>query len=563
MEDSKNLMENKNSKPNENNNNILEIKENSEIKSDNSTWKKIITIIILIFTIVVVSILFVFMIFKRRNNIDSLLNKNNFPSNESQFESQNELINPNLEKIQNEIKNNDKNKDESKANLEDLKNEIIINHDEDEPTCEELDPIYLFNKRLQVEPTTICQNGKSNHICYRDDNPLFASPNGVICKMENIILDPSKWKEGGYTFKGPVDEKTRGCPILSEGFFNMKCETYKNYSGYDFIYDNYFNGWNYKYNNTNEDLEELAPGKTVFFLSRNQDSPNLFHGGSEFVNAVSLLHLFNKNPEDIQVVFLDSILLKDDPFYDLYKNLISRGGKPIFIRNLKKKYLISSAIHIPINWDSPCFISSLNVPSCPHPTKTYKLYNGLVDLYMNISKFKDTFGPNNQVFYYPKSVIKSHKSNINFTKIVTFQWRRVWPKDRKGQKRILGNGRELADRLASKLPKNILLRLIDTAALPISLQISILRETDYFVGIHGAGLSLSIFAPSHCILHEVLPDNNMNGLLLMGALSGHKTYSDIIESDIKLIKGNENVFFNPNDFVEKVIEHMKENKIID
>ena len=559
MEDSNNLMENKNNKSIEN----YKIKKNRKTKSDKSTWKKIIIFIFSILAIVVVSCIFIFIIFKRRNNIDSLLTKTNFPSNESQFENQNELINPNFENIQNEIKNNDNNIDEKRVKLENLKNEINNSHDEDEPSCEELDPINLFNKRLQVQPTTICQNGESYHICYKDDNELFASPNGVICKMKNIILDPSKWKEGGYIYKGPVDEKSRGCPVLSKGFFNMKCETYKNYSGYDFIYDNYFNGWNYKYDNINEELEELAPGKTIFFLSRNQDSPNLFHGGSEFVNAVSLLHLFDKNPEDIQIVFLDSIVINDDPFYDLYKNLISRGGEPIYIRNLTKKYRVSSAIHVPINWDSPCFLNSENVPSCQHPTKTYKFYNGLVDLYMNIPKFKDTFVSDNQIFYYPKSIIDSHKSNINFTKIVTFQWRRVWPKGRTRQKRILGNGPELADKLASKLPKNILLRLIDTAALPISQQISILRETDYYVGIHGAGLTLSIFAPNHCILHEVLPDINMIGLVLMGALSGHKTYSDIIASNIKDIDGNENVFFDPDSFVDVVIEHMKENKIID
>ena len=182
---------------------------------------------------------------------------------------------------------------------------------------------------------------------------------------------------------------------------------------------------------------------------------------------------------------------------------------------------------------------------------------------MNISKFKDTFVSDNQTFYYPKSIINNHKSNINFTKIVTFQWRKVWPPGRTQQQRILGNGPELADELASKLPKNILLRLIDTAALPISQQISILRETDYYVGIHGAGLTLSIFAPNHCILHEVLPESNMNGLLLMGALSGHKTYSDIINSNTKNIEGNENVFFEPDHFVNTVIEHMKENKIIE
>ena len=545
--------------------NKLTIKVNKKFFTTNKSYLvKLLAFIILISVIVVSSFIYFIIVFKRRNNINTLINNNNVPNNDTQFENQTELLNPNLEDIKNEIKNNDSynNEEGMRDKLEKLKNEINNGYGEDESSCDELDPINIFNKRLQVSPTTICQSEKSNHICYKDDNYLFVAQNGVLCKMENIIIDPSKWKDGGFIYKGPVDQEKRGCPLLLEGFFNIKCETYKEYSGYDHIYNNYFDGWNYKYNNTNEELEELAPGKTIFFLSRNQDSPNLYHGGSEFINAVSLLYLFDKNPEDIQVVFLDSIVLNDDPFYDLYKNLISRGGEPIYVRNLKKKYHVSSAIHIPINWDSPCFINS-DVPICKNQTKTYKFYNGLIDLYMNISQFKDTFVSDNQIFYYPQSIINSHKSNINFTKIVTFQWRREWPKGRTGQERILGNGPELADKLASKLPNNILLRLIDTAALPISQQISILRDTDYYVGIHGAGLALSIFSPSHCIMHEVLPKSNMNGLLLMGALSGHKTYSDIIDSNIKYIEGNENVFFNPDNFVDKVIEHMKDNNLID
>ena len=85
--------------------------------------------------------------------------------------------------------------------------------------------------------------------------------------------------------------------------------------------------------------EELAPGKTIFFLSRNQDSPNLFHGGSELINVISIMYLLKLVPEQIQIIFLESISINNDPFYDLYKNLISRGGEPIYIKNLKKKIL--------------------------------------------------------------------------------------------------------------------------------------------------------------------------------------------------------------------------------
>ena len=69
-----------------------------------------------------------------------------------------------------------------------------------------------------------------------------------------------------------MNNRNNGFPILDKGFFNIKCKEGKmtGYGGYDFIYNNYFNGWDYQYKNyekEKEDLEELAEGKTVFFIS--------------------------------------------------------------------------------------------------------------------------------------------------------------------------------------------------------------------------------------------------------------------------------------------------------
>ena len=427
--------------------------------------------------------------------------------------------------------------------------------------CNQLDPINMFTKRIQDTPTVLCEKGISKHICYKNTNSIYASKNGLICIMEDIVLDPRKWNSDGYTYVGPVDSKDKGCPILSKGFFNMKCDNKKELTGYGGSYSRYMNGWNYEYKEK-ESLEELAPGKVIFFLSRNQDSPNLYHGGSEFMNAVSMLYLLDIKPENVQVMFLESIEINDDPFYDLYKYLISGGTEPIYAKNLKKKYHINSGLHVPINWDSPCFIVS-EVPNCKNPTYSYKFLNNLVDKYLGLKEFEDSFISDNDIIYYPKSVIEYHKSHNKFTKYLTFQWRRVWPRGRTGQGRILANGPQLAEKLSTLLPKNILIRLIDTGGYSISEQISIMRKTDYFVGMHGAGLTLAIFAPKKTVFHEVLPRSNMNGLRFMSATSGHKTYSDIISSSINRNDGNENVSFNVDNFCNKVISHMKENKLID
>ena len=75
-------------------------------------------------------------------------------------------------------------------------------------------------------------------------------------------------------------------------------------------------------------------------------------------------------------------------------------------------------------------------------------------------------------------------------------------------------------------------------------QISIIKNTDYLVGIHGAGLSLSIFLPKNSILHEVLHSDNLKVLSMMSKMSGHITYSDIINAEVKNIRGNEYIFFD-------------------
>ena len=191
--------------------------------------------------------------------------------------------------------------------------------------------------------------------------------------------------------------------------------------------------------------------------------------------------------------------------------------------------------------------------------KTYKLYNDLIDKYLKIQTFRDNIYVNKEIAYYPSKTIKNIEKNIKFKKTVTIIWRRVWPKGRKGQFRVLYNGKQLADKLASKLPDKFLIRLVDTAELSISEQISLMKSTDYLVGIHGAGLALSIFLPNNSILHEVSHIKKNRLLIIMSLMSGHITYSNIIKAKINHNDGNENVSFDANKFYKSVLSHMRQN----
>ena len=106
--------------------------------------------------------------------------------------------------------------------------------------------------------------------------------------------------------------------MLSKGFFNAECKPKSISLNNNRIYETYLNSWNYEYDSKNEgeELEELAPGKMVFLI--------------ESIEIPVTLENQKKDPDK-----------PEDPFYYIYKNVISQGGEPIYIRNLKKniKYL--------------------------------------------------------------------------------------------------------------------------------------------------------------------------------------------------------------------------------
>jgi hypothetical protein len=183
----------------------------------------------------------------------------------------------------------------------------------------------------------------------------------------------------------------------------------------------------------------------------------------------------------------------------------------------------------------------------------------LIGKYLDIPNYIDSFISDNETFYYPKLIIDRHNSGVNFIKCVTIQWRRAWPKKRIKQSRLMKNGPDLADKLASVLPENILVRLVNTASLSMSQQISLMRKTDYLVGIHGAGLTLGIFLPFSSIYHEILHKKSWNVVLFLSMMSGHKFYFDIVKGKGNKTGSFEYISFDENDFVKKVTRHMKEN----
>ena len=73
------------------------------------------------------------------------------------------------------------------------------------PNCDLLDPIYLFQERLNKGNLLLCSGEKSKHICYLNyNNPTndkYLFKDGVICTMENIIIDPSFSRQSSFFYR--------------------------------------------------------------------------------------------------------------------------------------------------------------------------------------------------------------------------------------------------------------------------------------------------------------------------------------------------------------------------
>lgn len=424
--------------------------------------------------------------------------------------------------------------------------------------CEYLEPMTIYKNVLNTtNKDIICQNEKTNseQICYFNRFPHLRSINTPICIHKNLIMDTTKWQSYNLTYNGPVNKKNRSSPLLFNDFYNLKCNNENRNIIYNDIYNFYFENFNYNNEITYDEI--IGKNKTIFLINRDQDSPNLYHGFLEFISAFTIMNILKINPENVQILFLESMNFPKDIFYDFYAKLISRGGKPLFLKNLsetKKKYLIENSVNVPISIDSPFFmVDNIVVPKCSYESLVIKNLRENVFKYMDIPEFHDLL-TETEIIQYPKS----YNSSKKYTKFITIQNRQVYPKTRKGQFRVLGNGRELLEGLSKVVKPNVLVRLVDTGRITITEQIGLMQKTDYFIGVHGAGLMLILFAKKNTILHEIRKSEENKLLLYMGAFSNHKLYSDYVKNKI-INEDNEFVYFNVDKFVKIIKKRMEEN----
>jgi protein O-GlcNAc transferase len=102
--------------------------------------------------------------------------------------------------------------------------------------------------------------------------------------------------------------------------------------------------------------------------------------------------------------------------------------------------------------------------------------------------------------------------------------------DRKGSRRLLNQESLLSTLRNTYSSENFTLNIVDFASITLREQISIVRNTDVLVGVHGAGLTHGMFLPPRSAVVEILPSELAHkGFRNLAKLRGHSYFREHAE----------------------------------
>ena len=197
--------------------------------------------------------------------------------------------------------------------------------------------------------------------------------------------------------------------------------------------------------------------------------------------------------ENTQVMVLDDH--PDGPFYDLW-SIFAKRPTVRFHDDSTNTTLNSENIIIPLPGGSnPLWQGDWKVHNCEHSA----LWHTLSQRVLNFYKIDDK----------PKGDDESL--------VLTFI-------DRKDKRRLIDKALYL-EKLKSKFPA-LKVQSIDFAGLSFPEQLNLARRTDILVGVHGAGLTHSLFMRPGSAMVEIMPENlDHKGFRNLAKLLGHHYFS--------------------------------------
>ena len=301
--------------------------------------------------------------------------------------------------------------------------------------------------------------------------------------LKDIVLDISKRKnannkpKGGERLKDVLGQSEADEFFeYSKGFWKVRCESNKIPDDVQFPWFQYLEISSDVIYDAKEATNEIDIEKRFTIAVTRGDYVNLHNCVRQMYNAFLLMMIFKKQPKEVAILVLDGhpAGMLDKPWYDIFSHVTRAGtiSRPVIYKNLVWGFK-----------ESDGGLADLEAEHVPY-----------------IEEFRSFFLQEFQVH-------NSSALDCN-TVVITVILRRdklFHPRNEKGVVgRKIFNEDEIIGDLLKAFP-NACVQAILMDALPIGNQLEIIRSTDILIGMHGAGMTHTVFLPQHAAVLEIFP----------------------------------------------------------
>ena len=309
----------------------------------------------------------------------------------------------------------------------------------------------------------------------------FTGYGNLFVHLKNAIIDPTLaiGRKGGEEIPDVLNQPEKDEYLkLKYGYFKLNCS--RKIIHYKFNKKDHLNSWilNTRFSVGNSQKSGVAPNvsdKFTIAITR-YEYVNMYHTMTDLYNAFLMLVIFQQEPSNVTVLWVDAHPRGglDAVWHNLFGD-VRRAG------DLQQKTLYRNLV-----WGITGYFSPLN--DHLRPTVPY------------LEEFRD--------FFLKQYNVADNKVLDCSALSILIIWRRDYIAHPRNPKGVVGrkikNEKEIEISLRETFPAHHI-RSEQMDILDMKDQLEIIANTDILIGMHGAGLSLSLFMPRHGALVELYP----------------------------------------------------------
>lgn len=336
---------------------------------------------------------------------------------------------------------------------------------------------------------------KSSVVCFsKNTGSSFTIYDNLFAHMTMVKLDPERFvgSKGGEDFKKVMNqEESTEYLQFRTGCFDLDCSQKSNvyYFTEELHLAKYYNNTVFKAEKLQSEHNDKHPPQKNIIKNRQftiavtrYEYVNLYHTMTDWYNAYLMMRFFNKTETETDILFIDS---HPSGSLDLtWKTLFNSYTRVRHLSSNKDKIVLySEMVWNILGYHSPMYTTSTE--------KSLPLSEEFRTFFLNRHGIRDQY-----------------QLNCESIKIL-FIWRKDYiahPRNPTGLvARKIANGEDIIAHFQTKYP-NYNVTGVQLDAMSMADQLQIVSQTDILVGMHGAGLTMSMFIPKHGCLIELYPE---------------------------------------------------------